>query len=32
MLMPIQQFHPEKAIEVAAAILKLDGKPMKYLG
>lgn len=33
MLMPIQfQFHPEKAIEAAAVLLKLHGKPMKYLG
>jgi uncharacterized phage-associated protein len=32
MLMPIQfRFHPEKAIEAAAVLLKLHGKPMKYL-
>jgi uncharacterized phage-associated protein len=33
MLMPIQfRFHPEKAVEAAAVLLKLHGKPMKYLG
>jgi uncharacterized phage-associated protein len=33
MLMPIQfQFHPKKAVEAAAVILKLHGKPIKYLG
>ena len=33
MLMSIQfRFHPEKAVEAAAALLKLHGKPMKYLG
>ena len=33
MLMPIQfRFHPEKAVEAAAVLLKLYGKPMKYLG
>lgn len=26
------QFHPEKAVEAAALLLKLHGKPMKYLG
>ncbi len=26
------RFHPEKAIEAAAVLLKLHGKPMKYLG
>jgi hypothetical protein len=26
------QFHPQKAIEAAAVLLKLHGKPMKYLG
>jgi uncharacterized phage-associated protein len=26
------QFHPEKAIEAAAALLKRHGKPMRYLG
>ncbi len=26
------RFHPEKAIEAAAILLKLNGKPMKYLG
>ncbi len=26
------RFHPEKAVEAAAAFLKLHGKPMKYLG
>ena len=25
-------FHPEKAVEAAALLLKLHGKPMKYLG
>ncbi len=31
--MPIQfQFHPKKAVEAAAVILKLHGKPIKYLG
>jgi uncharacterized phage-associated protein len=31
--MPIQfRFHPEKAVEAAAILLKLHGKPMKYLG
>lgn len=31
--MPIQfLFHPEKAVEAAAVLLKLHGKPMKYLG
>jgi len=31
--MPIQfRFHPEKAVEAAAVLLKLHGKPMKYLG
>jgi uncharacterized phage-associated protein len=33
MLMPIQfRFHPEKAVEAAAVLLKLHGRPMKYLG
>ncbi len=33
MLMAIQfRFHPEKAVEAAAILLKLHGKPMKYLG
>jgi uncharacterized phage-associated protein len=33
MFMPIQfRFHPEKAVEAAAVLLKLHGKPMKYLG
>jgi uncharacterized phage-associated protein len=33
MLMPIQfRFHPEKAVEAAAVLLNLHGKPMKYLG
>jgi uncharacterized phage-associated protein len=33
MLMLIQfRFHPEKAVEAAAVLLKLHGKPMKYLG
>ena len=26
------QFHPEKAVEAAATLLKLHGKPMKHLG
>jgi uncharacterized phage-associated protein len=26
------RFHPEKAVAAAAALLKLHGKPMKYLG
>lgn len=26
------RFHPEKAIEAAAVLLKLHGKPMKHLG
>ncbi|MEH2372401.1 MAG: type II toxin-antitoxin system antitoxin SocA domain-containing protein [Nostoc sp.] len=26
------RFHPEKAVEAAALLLKLHGKPMKYLG
>ncbi len=26
------RFHPEKAVEAAAILLKLHGKPMKYLG
>ena len=26
------RFHPEKAVEAAAMLLKLHGKPMKYLG
>ena len=31
--MPIQfRFHLEKAVEAAAILLKLHGKPMKYLG
>ncbi|NJK34886.1 MAG: SocA family protein [Oscillatoriales cyanobacterium SM2_2_1] len=31
--MPIQfRFHPEKAVEAAAVLLKLHGSPMKYLG
>jgi uncharacterized phage-associated protein len=31
--MPIQfRFHPEKAVEAAAILMKLHGKPMKYLG
>ncbi len=31
--MPIRfRFHPEKAVEAAAVLLKLHGKPMKYLG
>ncbi|MFM8300098.1 MAG: Panacea domain-containing protein [Microcystis aeruginosa] len=31
--MPIQfRFHPEKAVEAAAVLLKLHGRPMKYLG
>ncbi len=31
--MPIQfQFHPKKAVEAAAVILKLHSKPIKYLG
>jgi uncharacterized phage-associated protein len=33
MLLSIQfRFHPEKAVEAAAILLKLHGKPMKYLG
>ncbi len=33
MVMTIQfQFHPEKAVEAAAILLKLHGQPMKYLG
>jgi uncharacterized phage-associated protein len=33
MLMSIQfRFHPEKAVEAAAVLLKLHDKPMKYLG
>lgn len=33
MLMLIEfRFHPEKAVEAAALLLKLHGKPMKYLG
>jgi uncharacterized phage-associated protein len=33
MLMSIQfKFHPKKAVEAAAVILKLHGKPIKYLG
>lgn len=33
MLMPLQfRFHPEKAIEAAAVLLKLHVEPMKYLG
>jgi len=24
------RFHPEKAVEAAAILLKLHGKPMKY--
>jgi uncharacterized phage-associated protein len=33
MLMSIQfRFHPEKAVEAAAVILKLHDKPIKYLG
>lgn len=33
MAMPIQfRFHPEKAVEAAAILLKLHGKPMKHLG
>lgn len=32
MSVPIQfQLHPEKAVEAAAVLLKLHGKPMKYL-
>ena len=32
-LMPIQfPFHPKKAVEAAAVLLKLHRKPMKYLG
>lgn len=32
-LIPIQfQFHPKKAVEAAAVLLKLHRKPMKYLG
>ncbi|MFO0142462.1 MAG: Panacea domain-containing protein, partial [Aphanizomenon sp.] len=31
--MPIQfRFHPEKAVEAAAILIKLHGKPIKYLG
>lgn len=31
--MPIRfRFHPEKAVEAAAVLLKLHGKPIKYLG
>ncbi|MDB9491045.1 Panacea domain-containing protein [Dolichospermum circinale CS-534/05] len=31
--MPIQfRFHPEKAVEAAAILMKLHGKPIKYLG
>jgi uncharacterized phage-associated protein len=31
--MPIQfRFHPEKAVEAAAMLLKLHGQPMRYLG
>jgi hypothetical protein len=26
------RFHPEKTVEAAAILLKLHGKPMKYLG
>ena len=26
------RFHPEKAVEAAAILLKLHGKPMKYIG
>ncbi|MDB9520653.1 Panacea domain-containing protein [Dolichospermum circinale CS-1225] len=26
------RFHPEKAVEAAAILMKLHGKPMKYLG
>jgi uncharacterized phage-associated protein len=26
------RFHPEKAVEASAILLKLHGKPMKYLG
>ncbi len=26
------RFHPEKAVEAAAVLLKLHGEPMKYLG
>lgn len=33
MIMKIEfKFHPEKAIEAAGTLLKLHGKPMKYLG
>lgn len=33
MLMSIQfRFHPEKAVEAAAVLLKLHDKPIKYLG
>jgi uncharacterized phage-associated protein len=33
MVISIQfQFHPEKAVEAAATLLKLHGKPMKHLG
>lgn len=33
MIMSIQfRFHPEKAVEAAAVLLKLHGKPMKHLG
>lgn len=32
MCMPIQfRLHPEKSVEAAAVLLKLHGKPMKYL-
>ena len=31
--MPIQfRFHPKKAVEAAAILMKLHGKPIKYLG
>jgi hypothetical protein len=26
------RFHPQKTLEAAAVLLKLHGKPMKYLG
>ncbi|MDB9464369.1 Panacea domain-containing protein, partial [Dolichospermum circinale] len=26
------RFHPEKAVEAAAILMKLHGKPIKYLG
>jgi uncharacterized phage-associated protein len=33
MFMPIQfRFNPEKTVEAAAVLLKLHGRPMKYLG